>query len=322
MALNTLRQGSPVRADGGLRPGLTAGSLEVDPLTLGARGGRPRRWCYAAAGDRDLAVGAAVVDLGPVGTTFVWASVAGRTVEWSRKVLLGRGLEVAATPKGGAFYDGGGGRIALDAEGGLAIDVPLARGGRLVATAIAGGEGGVTPAVLATRTPGGGWNVTEKAAGYRVVGTVELEGRVHLLDGRGWRDWTAGRQDRRTSWRWAAGGGWSRSGTPMGFNVSTGMNAEDEGEDVVWWDGRPHRLEVTALRPSGDDPAGPWTVSGPGWGLELAPWGVRAADENLWVLRSSYVQPIGGFRGSLPAPDGSPVEVEAVGVTEHHEATW
>lgn len=322
MAPNTLRQGTPVGADGGLRAGLTAGALETDPLALGARNGRARRWCYAAAGDRELAVGAAAVDLGPVGTVFVWASVAGRSLEWSRTVLLGRGLELGATPRGGARYDGGGGRFVLDGEGGLAVDVPATSGGRLVATLEVDDTGSVTPAILATGTAGGGWNVTEKAAGYGVSGTIDLHGRRHALDGRGWRDWTAGRQDRRTRWRWAAGGGHSAGGDPVGFNVSTGMNAAGEGEDLVWWDGRPHRLEVTTLRPAGDDPAGPWMVGGPGWGLELTPWGVRSADENLWVLRSSYVQPIGSFRGTLPGPDGVPVPVLATGVTEHHDATW
>lgn len=321
MALNTLRQGTSVDADGSLPPGLTAGGLEADPLAHGSRRGRRRRWCYAAAGGGDVALGAAVVDLGPVGTAFVWASVEGRTVSWSRKVVLGRGQILGATPRGGASYRGGGARIVIAPSGAIEVDVPTPGGGRLVAD-VEATAGAVTPAVLATATPGGGWNVTEKAAGYGVSGRLALAGHDHPLVGHGWRDWTAGRQDRRTRWRWAAGGGRTDEGHAVGFNVSTGMNAAGDGEDVVWWDGRPHHLEVTTLGPAGDDLAGPWIVAGADWGLELSPWGVRAADENVVLLRSRYVQPIGRFRGTLPGPDGAAVQVEAVGVTEHHEATW
>lgn len=322
MPPNTLRQGTPVRADGALRPGLTAGALEVDPFAHGARRGRRRRWCYAAAGGGQVAIGAAVVDLGPAGTVFVWASVEGHTVAWSRKVLLGRGTNLAPTPQDGASYRGGGARVAITPSGGIEVDVPLPGGARLVADIAAPTNAAVTPAVLATATPRGGWNVTQKAAGYGVSGRITLDGRNHLLEGHGWRDWTAGRQDRRTRWRWAAGGGRATDGTRVGFNVSTGMNAAGAGEDVVWWDGRPHRLEVTTLGPVGDELAGPWVVQGPGWSLQLSPWGVRAADENVVLLRSRYVQPIGRLRGTLPGPDGGPVEIEAVGVTEDHQATW
>ena len=66
---------------------------------------------------------------------------------------------------------------------------------------------------------------------------------------------------------------------------------------------------------------GPWRLSGPDWQLAFAPSGSRSATENLLVVRSSYVQPVGRFRGTLPHPDG-PREVDLVGVTEHHTAIW
>lgn len=265
-------------------------------------------------------MGAALVDLGPIGTVFVWLVVDGRTVTWERKVVLGRGLSLGAVPSDGGSYALGSDRLVLDGLGGLRVDVGMAGGDRLRAELTAGD---VTPAVLVTDTPGGGWNVTEKRAGYPVLGWVEHRGDRRPVEGGGWRDWTAGRQDRHTSWRWAAGAGTAVDGRRVGFNLSTGMNAGDEGEDVVWWDGTPHGLEVRELGPSGPDPAGAWAASGPGWEIELETWGVRAADEGLWLLRSSYVQPIGRFRGTLPGPDGAPIAIAyAVGVTEHHDAMW
>lgn len=84
----------------------------------------------------------------------------------------------------------------------------------------------------------------------------------------------------------------------------------------------PHALTVTVLSPTGDDPRGRWQVSGPDWELRLEPAGARSAVENLLVVRSRYVQPIGRFAGTLPDPSGQPVEVRLVGVTEDHAARW
>lgn len=308
----------PVRPDGPAPPGLTRGSLRDDPLVDGPRRGRARRWLYAAVGQGELALGAAVVDLGLVGTAFVWVAVDGGVRTWERRTVPGRGLGVGDLPHQGAGWTSRGARVAIHGDGGLRLDVPLGEG-RLAAEITAGPA---TPIVLVTRTPAGGWNATEKAAGYPTAGWLDVDGRRRRVTGGGWRDWTAGRQDRHTVWRWAAGAGRDGRGRHVGLNVSTGMNAQGEGEDVVWWDGVPHRLTVDELEPTGPDPAGPWRVAGSGWDLRLRPWGSRAADEDLWVLRSRYVQPVGVLVGSLPGPDGRPVEVELVGVTEDHAATW
>ena len=138
----------------------------------------------------------------------------------------------------------------------------------------------------------------------------------------GWRDATSGRQDRRTTWRWAAGGGVG-GGRRVGINVSTGMNAHELGEDVVWWDGEPSSLVIDRLAPIvGTVPHGRWEVHGAGCALDFDGTGVRAKTERLPLLRSSYTQPIGRFVGTLPDPGGTPVEVSLSGVTEDHLALW
>lgn len=311
--------GPHVRPDGGLAHGLRAGELSVDPIRHGPAAGRARRWLYAAAGGDGVALGAAVVSLGPVGTVFVWAAVGDTVLTWERRVVLGRGLQVGPLPAAGARYAGRGARVTIDGCGGLTLEVPGGGAPPLRASVSAAPS---TPVVLVTPTPGGGWNATEKRAGYPVEGWMEAAGRRHRVEGGGWRDWTAGRQDRHTTWRWAAGAGTSGDGRRVGLNVSTGMNGAGAGEDVVWWDGHPWPVEVTTLGPVGIDPAGPWTVAGPGWALHLEPWGRRAADEDLFLVRSRYVQPIGRLHGTLPGPDGAAVDVDLVGVTEDHAATW
>jgi hypothetical protein len=310
--------GAPLR-------GRWRGHLGQDPLAVGPRQGRSRRWCYAAAGDEEASAGAAVVVLCPLAVTFAWAQLAGRTVTWEQRVPLWRGAWVARTPAGGAGVVSTAARVVIGGDGGLDLDVPVDEGvGRLrVAVEV---TTDVTPVVLVTETPTGGWNSTQKAAGTAVRGRIELgDALAHDLDDTagGWRDWTSGRQDRTTVWRWAAGSGASADGHRVGINLSSGMNARHEGEDLVWWDGEPLALPAHTLRPvSESEPETGWELAGPGWALSFEAAGVRAKHERLPLLTSRYVQPIGRFTGTLPSPDGGVRSVSLTGVTEDHLAIW
>ncbi|WP_052667548.1 DUF2804 family protein [Nitriliruptor alkaliphilus] len=315
--------GAPLEhAAGGLRRGLFAGDVTTDPVPTAPRRGRVRRWTYVAAGDARTLVGAAVVDLGAVGVAFAFATVGGVTATWERTLPLSRGVRVGAVPGHGAGARAGGGSILLGGDGSIDLDVPTAVG-RLRADVRSTDQ--VTPATLATRTPGGGWNVTRKAAGTPVAGEVHLGRGPEVALGPeagGWSDWTAGRQDRRTTWRWAAGAGVATDGRRVGINTSTGMNGQEDGEDVVWWDGVPHRLQVSDLAPADTDPTGEWQVRGPGTDLRLATAGVRSADERLVVVTSAYTQPFGRWTGTLAGPDGTATAVTMAGVAEDHLAVW
>lgn len=302
---------------------LTAGLVEPVPGR-----GRVRRWSYAAAASADgrTQVGAAVVDLGLAGTAFAWLL---QHVEGRPEVLTFEqrlpGWRVRVPAEHDAVVVGRGSRVVVGARGGLvlALDAATTADGRRVPVHVDLAAEPTSPVATATATPAGGWNATEKEAGHRVVGTVAVGDDLLEFQGRGWRDWTCGRQDRRTTWRWAAGAGVAADGRALGLNASTGMNAAGVGEDVAWVDGRPVALDVAHLAPAGDDPAGAWEVGGPGWGLHFEPLGLRAADEDLLLVRSRYVQPIGTFHGTLPTPDGGVLEVACLpGVTEDHEARW
>jgi hypothetical protein len=316
----------PARLDDpatGLLHGCFAGRFQADPLALGPRAGRARRWRYAAAGGDAASVGAAIVHLGAVGVTFAWAQVGPHTYTWERRALLTRGIAVDRGLDGTASARLTGARLQLDADGGLRLDVPIREGRRLTAAIRTVTD--VTPAVAVIGTPEGGWNATQKAAGYPVEGWVRLDRdeRVDLGAGAsGWRDATSGRQDRRTEWRWACGGGVAVDGRRVGLTTSTGWQPQ-AWEDVIWWEGTPHRLEVTRLAPQDEwEPTGDWVVGGPGWELWFEPVGVRAKDERIGPLISRYVQPIGAFTGTLLDPSGAPVEVRLHGVTEDHLAVW
>ena len=70
-----------------LPDGLWAGALDRDPRP--GRRGRTRRWSYAAAGAEEVAVGAAVVDLGFASTAFAWCLLDGRLLTWEARGLPG-----------------------------------------------------------------------------------------------------------------------------------------------------------------------------------------------------------------------------------------
>jgi len=309
------RQDSPDPAK--LAVGRWAGGLDLDVAGLGSRRGRLRRWSYVAAADDHVAAGGAVIDLGYVVAAFVWVCRDGHVVQWERKGLPGRHGRVPSTAADGvAWYRRGTDRVEVSPDGTMRAEV--GRGERRIEVDLRIQPD--QPASVIVPTARGGWNATQKSAGETAVGRVSAVGWEHDLHGGAWRDYTVGRQDRDTSWRWAAGAG--RSATRrVGLNASTGMNEHPPGENIVWWDGVPYPLLLTKLQPVGDN-AGPWVLEGPAWALDFRPAGVRAADENLLLVRSRYVQPIGTFHGTLPGPDGDPVEVVVQGVTEDHQARW
>lgn len=307
---------------GALVTGLWAGTLTEDPVAEGPRHGRVRRWRYVAAGDARTLVGAAVVDLGFVGVAFTFASCAERTTQAETKRPAGRGVRVGTTPSAGAICRTRRSVIDIAGDGSFHLDVATAAGRLRAEVAVVQP---VVDATLVTPTPDGGWNATVKAAGAPARGTVRIgDGpEVALAPEAGaWSDWTAGRQDRVTAWRWGAGAGVAEDGRRVGVNVSTGMNGLAAGEDVVWWDGVPHALELTGLSHGTDDPEGPWRLTTPRTELTLSPVAVRRAHEQLPLVTSSYVQPFGTWAGTLPDPAGAPTAVRLAGVAEDHLAVW
>ncbi len=314
------------RPEGGLRHGRVTGRLRHDPVRLGPGRGRVRRWLYVAAGGRTddgttVIAGAAIVALGPVVVAFAYATLGASTVTFDARTTRTRDRTVGTDATAGARFISRGARLQLNGNGGLQAEVPTTTGTLVVDLRT---TADVLPVVLVTGTPQGGWNVTEKAAGTAAHLEVALAGRRLVVpEAAGWRDYTAGRQDRRTTWRWAAGAGHATDGTRIGLNASTGMNGCAEGEDLLWVDGAPYPLPVEDLAPvAPSTPAGAWRVTGPGTGLDLAPLGERSRREVLGPVVSDYTQPIGRWRGTVTAGGTDPVEVDLVGVAEDHLAVW
>jgi hypothetical protein len=136
-------------------------------------------------------------------------------------------------------------------------------------------------------------------------------GETHELDARAIVDESAGRHDRRTSWRWSAGVGTGEDGSPVAWNLVDGIHdAPGASERRVWrGDGDPVEVDPVEFAPDLS------RVST----LDFSPWAERRDNVNLLILRSRYRQPFGSFSGELP--DGAGLR-EGYGVMEEHDALW
>jgi hypothetical protein len=253
------------------------------------RGGRPlKRWRYVAAFSDELMLCAAVAAVGP-GRSSWWAV-------WDR----GRGILAERTRTLGPalvrFGDGGRVRVA---DRGVTIDIAIEEGA----------------AVDSVNAHGAQYVWTRKQAARPARGRVVLDGRTLELDGLAIVDDTAGYHARETEWWWSAGVGHAADGTPVGWNLVTGVNDGPSASERSIWSGGSVR-EVGPVSFAADLTA---VSFGEGGELAFAEEAVRARQDSVLVVRSDYRQPFGRFSGSLPGVgslDGG------LGVMEHHIARW
>jgi hypothetical protein len=151
---------------------------------------------------------------------------------------------------------------------------------------------------------------TRKQGGVRATGTIGVEGALRRIDARAVIDDTAAYYPRHTHWRWSAGVGHAEDGRQLAWNLVAGVNdSASASERTVWVDGRPHEVGPCSFAED---------LRGVG-GLEFDAEAVRVRRDNLLLIRSSYRQPFGTFRGELP---GGLRVVEGYGVMEEHDAWW
>jgi hypothetical protein len=150
---------------------------------------------------------------------------------------------------------------------------------------------------------------TRKQGGVRATGTVEIEGTRRQVDAQAVIDDTAAYYARHTHWQWSAGVGCAEDGREVAWNLVAGVNDSASGsERTVWVDGRPSEVGPCSF---GEDLR---RVDG----LEFEPEAVRERRDNLLLIRSSYRQPFGTFRGELRGLRLA----EGYGVMEEHDAWW
>jgi hypothetical protein len=264
--------------------------------------GRPlKRWRYVGVFGEQLMACAARVQIGPGHQTF-WAlhtagegSAAG--VDRERTRLLPRRGEVELR-EGSADGSSPGSLRIHDRGVELVLELREQRG-------------------IEARCPNGrseSW--TRKQAGVAARGELRIDGGEPVaIEALAVIDDSAGYHARETEWRWSAGVGLAPDGTPLAWNLVSGINDPPSGsERAVWVDGVPHEVEPVEFAADLGSVRG-----GDGSLLSFRAEAERSRRDNLLILSSDYRAPFGSFAGTLP---GGIELATGRGVMEHHRARW
>jgi hypothetical protein len=174
---------------------------------------------------------------------------------------------------------------------------------------------------------GGSVNVTMKAAGLPVTGTVTAGGRTWTVDSAvGGLDYTHGYLARHTAWNWAFMTGRLADGRRIGLNLVEGFNEsrDDVNENGLWIDDRLIPLDRARFTFDRTDPHQQWTVRTVDGSVDLrfTPLAVHSERKDLVVISSRFIQPVGRFTGTVRI-DGVDHEVSDIpGVTEDQDIRW
>jgi Protein of unknown function (DUF2804) len=260
--------------------------------------GRPlKRWRYIGVFCEQLMACAAQVQIGFARQTFWALHVPGSGHTRERTRLLPRRGEIQMIDGGG---QAGAGSLLVIRAPGVFLDLMLEE----------------QPGIVA-RCPHGRSEVwTRKQAGVAARGTLSLDdGAPQPIDARAVIDDTAGYHARVTEWRWSAGVGTGLDGTPLAWNLVSGINDPHSGsERAVWIDGAPHEVPPVSFA----EDLGSIRARD-GSELRFAAEAERSRADNLVILSSDYRAPFGRFSGALP---GGVELADGLGVMEHHRARW
>lgn len=284
-----------------------------------------KRWHYVGLGNDEVFIGVAIVDVGWAASAFAYLFDRHRRTllaDWSQDGLPGLQARVADAPLGGAraWFRGPGARLSLahDETGDvlrLQVATPVLR------LEAALGLRAMAPPLLAIGPIAGGLaHATQKTTALPVLGHAQAGGRRFALDG-AWAavDASNGLLARDTAWRWA-----SAHRPDVGFNLQQGYFGNQE--NVLWLDGQPVPLGGARFEFDAGQPLAPWHVHTDDGLLDLVftPEGMRAADKDLGLAASHYVQPVGSFAGTVRASGtATPRPItDLLGVTEDHRSRW
>jgi len=181
---------------------------------------------------------------------------------------------------------------------------------------------------------------THKQAGVAARGQLALDGGPpQRVQARAVIDDTAGHHSRRTEWHWSAGVGEGPDGTPLAWNLVSGVNDPPQGSERAVWmrevpgadaveeagaasgpgarAGAPPAIAETPPVSFAEDLS--WVRCVDGSELHFRAEAQRRRSDNLVLLASDYQAPFGSFSGALP---GHVPLAHGLGVMEHHRARW
>ncbi len=299
-------EGLPWRGPGPGRPNVP---LPPERLPIRRHGSWRKRWRYVGVfGDEVLAC-AARVSVGPLGQTFwlVWDRRGERMWERTRVRLPGaRGEVWTETLEKEGVRD-----HAPDQGSQVRIEAIHPEAGAVRAF-LRLGAGQWVESVCPSEGDNYVW--TRKRADVPVEADIRVGDERFRFEARGMEDESEGYHPAHTVWSWSAGVGRSTDRRSLGWNLVSGVNDPPRhSERAIWVDGEPFE-------------PGPVTFEGlnaisfdDGFRLRFAAECERRREERRPLVRYTYRQPLGVFKGSLPGG----IELEhGLGVMEFHDAHW
>ena len=159
-------------------------------------------------------------------------------------------------------------------------------------------------------------------------GWVRAEGEEFRFDPKtsfGVLDWGRGHWTYRNRWYWSSASGLA-GGLPFGFNLGYGFSDRSPAsENMLFYDGRAHKLGEVSFDFDHSDPLKPWKISSGDGRLDLDfhPAVNRFADTNLLLIRSLQHQVFGRFSGTVRLDDGTQLTIkDLIGFAEDVYNRW
>ncbi len=147
------------------------------------------------------------------------------------------------------------------------------------------------------------------------TGAIRVGGSEYPFDPQtsaGVLDWGRGVWTYRNTWYWGSGSG-RVDGHSFGFNIGYGFgDTSAASENVIFWDGRVHKLDRIVFQIPPDSFVKPWKfVSSDGrFDMDFEPVLDRHAETNAVVLKTVQHQVFGTFTGDAVLDDGTRVHLD------------
>ena len=127
-------------------------------------------------------------------------------------------------------------------------------------------------------------------------------------------DWGRGVWTYDNTWYWGSGNS-VINGKPFGFNIGYGFgNTSAATENILFYDGKAHKLDDVTFHIPADDYCKPWTFSSSDGRFEMdfVPVLDRAADLDFKILCSKQHQVFGRMSGRAVLDDGEVLELKDI----------
>jgi hypothetical protein len=148
-----------------------------------------------------------------------------------------------------------------------------------------------------------------------------------LQDGEAWGvlDWGRGRWTYKNRWYWGSASGLLEN-IPFGFNIGYGFSDRSSAsENVVFYDGKIHKLDLVTFNIPPKGYLEPWTFSSNDnrFNLSFKPAVDRSSTTDFFVIKSKQHQVFGWFTGKIILDDKSELSIKDFpGFAEEVENQW